>query len=856
MFKKSKSISRRWRKPFERVVWLALAATLAAFCDATVQADDEVLRLEDFYEAWQRAAAPWMSPEERQFFASLSSDRQRELFIRHFWQARGEEQLPGGSLEEWWRRFNEAQRRFEKSPSDRARAMIAAGVPSSEQVFGGCRGVLRPLRIWHYDRYQAEALGLADEADGFDLVFLRDYEAEDGLFRSWSRSEGHGALSENDAPWRRDVAQILAFSRERRCFRGGADEERVVGRALRRAVDLATIEEAARKRQPDPTWLHDFRRQLDAQVLKLPAERIETPVAIGYPGRDASKVLVLGRIQVPVEALRRGAADQLFDRLRLLGEARVTSFSADRFEYVYHLSGPPPSDDILELDFYRRLRPGTYELRLRLEDAYGRALLRRDLVLEVPVLESAARIQDDQRPSGGAPLRDLTRRRVLSMVHFPGLAVVPPDANAVGPTDISLLATGSGTDVVELRLNGEKVDDDASPPYRMNIDLGPQPQSHELEAIAFDAAGRVVARASHRLQPSERPLAVKLERRGAEIEAMVSLPAGETLESLELELDGQPLQISSTAPYLAMLPAALPPGSRFVRAVLRTASGQQSEGLLLLDESVPLEAVDVRWVEVYAAVLDPAGRPVVGLGRDDFAVFEDGAAQPIIRFERVEDLPLQVVLAMDTSESMRERLEIAAESARRFFETVVTPKDRAALATFHHDLRLAVPFTADIDRLALGTSGLAAWGGTRLHDAIIFSAGYVGGHEGRRALVLLTDGRDVESDFGADDAKDIALRAGLAVYPIVLGGADERTRGALETLAQESGGRAFAIRSISQLTGVYRQIEQELRSQYLIVYEAPKDDAAEGTAPGSFRRIELKLSRGDLRPRAMHGYYR
>ncbi|MEM1179922.1 MAG: VWA domain-containing protein [Acidobacteriota bacterium] len=875
-----------------------LGALLFSAPEPALADKDGVPRLDSLYGAWLDATAPWMTADERQAFEALDDDRGRELFIRAFWNARTPDLLPGGSLEEWWRRFAEARRRFGDLDNDRARTLLTAGIPAEEQVFGGCRGVLRPLRIWHYDRHQAEALGLDVDpgaADGgFDVVFRRDYDAEDGLFRLWSRlGDGTGALSEDDAPWRRDVKQIVAFSRDRRCFRDGDREERVVTRALLGAVDLEALRAAAAHRTPPPQWLSAFRTDLQSDALQLPAERVDDPVAIGYPGRDAAKVLTLGRIQVPTETLQRGAAGQLFDRLRLLGEVHLGPHVADRFEHIYHLSGPSPPGDTLELDFYRRLRPGDYELRLRLEDPFGQALLRRDLILDVPILDGAPRILDDQRPAGGAALRDLTRRRVLSMIHFPGLDIVPPASNAVGDVELRVVASGGDIDLVELSLNGAKVAEDGSPPYRFPVDLGPTPEAHRLEATAFDAAGRIIARTELQLEPAARPLAVALRRLGDELEARVSVPDGETLSQLELSLDG--LNLAALGPHEAVtetaagtaettavteedgrlvfrvpLPETLAANRRFIRAAVKTEAGATAEQLLFLDTETPLEAVQVRWIEVYATVLDAAGRPVVGLDADDFRIEEDGREQSILRFERVEDLPLQVMLAMDISESMRDRLSTAVKSARRFFETVVTPKDRAALVTFNHDLRLAVPFTDDVGQLALGASGLAAWGGTRLHDAVIFSSGYVGGHEGRRALVLLTDGHDVESDFDAEEALDFAVRAGLAVYPILLGGSAEGTRRGLEKLAQESGGRAFAIRTIAQLDGVYRRIEEELRSQYLLVYQAPRDgggigDTAPGAEaappqanpePGSFRRIDVTTTRAGLTTRALRGYYR
>ena len=193
---------------------------------------------------------------------------------------------------------------------------------------------------------------------------------------------------------------------------------------------------------------------------------------------------------------------------------------------------------------------------------------------------------------------------------------------------------------------------------------------------------------------------------------------------------------------------------------------------------------------------------------------------------------------------------MAARSARHFFETVLTPGDRAALLTFSHDIQRLVPFTEDAEPLLAETAGLYAWGTTRLRDSLVYTLHAFGGLDGRRALVLLSDGQDVDSDFGIKQVLEEARRSRVAVYPIVLGVEDAQTLSELEGLAEESGGSFFVVSSIEQLDRVYQRIEEELRSQYLLVYEAAPRETNK-----TLRTVRVELGREGLRARTLKGYY-
>ncbi len=331
----------------------------------------------------------------------------------------------------------------------------------------------------------------------------------------------------------------------------------------------------------------------------------------------------------------------------------------------------------------------------------------------------------------------------------------------------------------------------------------------------------------------------------------VDTPADDPLARLELYANDRLLATLTAPPFEHPLPMDPVWPTTFVRAVAHLASGASLEELVVLDPKMPVEAVDVQLVELYASVVDARGRLTTGLGRDDFRIFEQGEAQPLHRFATVTDLPIRVALLMDTSASMGRRMEVAIESAQRFFRTVLTPEDRAALLTFNHDIRLVVPFTDQIDRLRYGADTLDADGSTRLYDALVYTTHYFGGIEGRRALVLLSDGEDVGSDLDFDLALERALRARLTVYAIALKVEDPTTRQRLQQLTQETGGRLFLIDREQQLGEVYDQIERELRSQYLLVYR-PTQPARPGE---EFRGVQVEVLRPGLKARTVQGYY-
>jgi Ca-activated chloride channel family protein len=285
-----------------------------------------------------------------------------------------------------------------------------------------------------------------------------------------------------------------------------------------------------------------------------------------------------------------------------------------------------------------------------------------------------------------------------------------------------------------------------------------------------------------------------------------------------------------------------------VRAVAYLQGGGSTEDLVLVNSPGFNEKLDVQFVELYTSVVDRRGRPVSGLAQKDFAVTEDGARQTISRFERVDDLPIHAAVVLDTSGSMEKSLPQARDAALGFLRDTIQPKDRAAVITFNDHPNIGVKFSNDLTTLAGGLAGLKAERSTVLWDTIIFSLFYFNGVKGQRAILLLTDGRDEGSRFTYDDALEYVRRSGVTIYTIGLG--DDIEKRKLTKISEETGGRAFFIKSAAELATIYATIQQDLRSQYLIAYQSTN------TSPETnFRTVEVKVAQPGLEAKTLHGYY-
>jgi Ca-activated chloride channel homolog len=272
----------------------------------------------------------------------------------------------------------------------------------------------------------------------------------------------------------------------------------------------------------------------------------------------------------------------------------------------------------------------------------------------------------------------------------------------------------------------------------------------------------------------------------------------------------------------------------------------------------PAFRLDVHLVNIFVNVTDRNGAIVGGLSRDDFAVSEDGRPQQIAVFERQSQLPLNMTLAIDTSGSVRKDLGEEAEAARRFVRAILRPQDQMSLLQFATEVKELTPFTNKISQIDHGLNQLHPDYATALYDAILLGAEGLGRKDGRRVLVLVSDGGDTAKSTSYQQALESALRHEVMIYSIIdvpieaSAGRDLGGEHALITLAEQTGGKSFYVSS-GGLDKAFAQVSDDLRTQYLIGYY-PKNQE-----PGrNFHRLEVTVPRAatqDFNIRHKTGYY-
>lgn len=260
------------------------------------------------------------------------------------------------------------------------------------------------------------------------------------------------------------------------------------------------------------------------------------------------------------------------------------------------------------------------------------------------------------------------------------------------------------------------------------------------------------------------------------------------------------------------------------------------------------------------------GKVVTGLSRGDFEVYEDGVQQQVRFFESAA-VPIDVILLLDTSASMRQRMAAVHDAARSFM-MMLRPGDRGAVVAFNDNVQVLQPLTSDASAIESAISGTTARGSTSLNNAIYIAlktfgrAATDGGEVRRQAIAVLSDGEDTSSLVTAEDVVSLARKTGVNIYTIGLQSEFAGLRKnsgrryfsdaeySLKALANETGAQAFFPSSVAELKSVYRAISEELESQYSIGY-APSNSRPDGR----FRRIVVRVTADpSFRPRARAGY--
>ncbi|HEX2832883.1 MAG TPA: VWA domain-containing protein [Thermoanaerobaculia bacterium] len=420
--------------------------------------------------------------------------------------------------------------------------------------------------------------------------------------------------------------------------------------------------------------------------------------------------------------------------------------------------------------------------------------------------------------------------------------LLPERAAYSGVLVAQALARSPAIASVEFLLDGQRVANDQEPPFDAKVDVGAVPRRHELRIVARNASGESIGEDGVVLNDRHDEFTVRLAlASNRTVNASVDLPAGGTLQALEIFLDDQRIATLTKPPFTTKV------GNTSEGSVLRASAllsdGRIAEDVLLVGSGS--ELIEVHEVELFATVDDEQGELIPNLTRDAFTIREEGKPRPIVGFEYAEGTPFTVGLTIDSSTSMRSRIAWVHDSARAFLTRITEHGHAAFIVDFDSQPRLAASTTSDARALLAGIDGIRADGATALHDAMVFSLLQLQGVGGKRALIVLTDGRDSGSRYSVDDVARVARETGASVYLLAL---STSVPSRLKQVAAETGGRAFELRGTTDLNEVYATIEHELQRQYRLSF---RTDAG---ANDAWRSVEVSVARQNAKVRTASGF--
>jgi Ca-activated chloride channel family protein len=263
---------------------------------------------------------------------------------------------------------------------------------------------------------------------------------------------------------------------------------------------------------------------------------------------------------------------------------------------------------------------------------------------------------------------------------------------------------------------------------------------------------------------------------------------------------------------------------------------------LFAEEPETTLKVDVKLVNVFVTVTDARGAPVPGLQKENFVLKEDGQQQRIAIFSRESALPLSIILAVDTSLSTRKDLPLELNSARKFAHAIVRSQDGLSLYKFSEEVSELVPFTSDLKKIDAGIDRVRNGAATALYDAVYLGSQALSRRQGRKVMVVITDGGDTVSQVNYREALRAAQEAEAIVYSIIIvpieadAGRDTGGEHALIQISADTGGKYYYATSAAQLDDAFQKISDELRTQYLLAYYP-----AQRFSNSEFRQLKIDL---------------
>lgn len=844
--------------------FLLLATLPAAAAPAGAPGDtDPLLWPEAQRSFWQDGPALLLGEEQRAAFLALD-EAGREAFIQSF--------LDRSKLREGIAHRQRLAALEIESPLDvRSQLLFLHGTPAERKVLA-C-GIFKPLELWTYG---------APPEKVQRLVLYQPLSTEP--FRLWRPIDSKKVLYTSESlRWVEDFDEMRM--RGKRIDRFFCPESKLVDEATGIVGLRGTVIASRDRIEPDGTidpskgkdyyWSRPKDRggllgppaDLAAWAREAAATRLPPDVKtlqvdsldFDFPSRDGQRLVARGLISIKGgdQALAVAEIDgKPRVRLRVDGLIELGPQIFERFRVRYRVPAPAADSSAsvpIPLVFEKALRPGQrFLLRLRVVDegSNAQALLTRSLeVPRDPVSRLGAQVA---KAAAGETLPPGLGGR-------DSLLLLPPLGEVMISTwRAEALVTGDRIQKVVFRVDGEPQLSATKAPFSAEVRLDPFPREQVVRAEGYDAEGALVAADQVVLNQARGVFRVTIEepRRGTHptgqvtARADVVVPEEQKVESVEFKVNDSVVARLTEPPWQAQV--EVPPGqdTAWVSVTARLEDGTQTEDVRFLRSPANLEEMDVDLVELYVSVSDSGGHFLRDLEAKDFKVLEDGKPQTLSRFEVVESFPINLGFLIDTSASMADSLGESQRAAEQLLGHLMTPRDRAFAVGFSQFPYVVISPTDDAEGVAQALEGIKAMGRTALYDALITGLFYFRNAQGQRAMILLTDGDDTASISSWEQALEYTRRSGVVVYPIGLGVGvlSVSARSKLETLADSTGGRVFFIQHAEELSGVYRQVEEELRSRYYLAFNSNRKEDVTG-----FRPIEVQVRKG--RARTARGYY-
>jgi VWFA-related protein len=819
---------------------------------------ERIKNLGEKYRQFLSDVEPIMQSSELDTFLMLETDPQRDIYIIEFWRRR--DVLQGTTnhafQDEYRDRLEVVKTEFKNASSDRGRIFLIHGQPT-DRIKIACARYLVPIEVWKY---------FFIPNFGHEVRFLF-YMPRNGVdFRLWdanvpdalqllvstdAAASGGGEAAGTAAVFGRISPYTSMTNVETDCQFGDELMKAIYATQMNKMQMIRIFE-------PPEVNEEDVHKILRSVVLADPnAPKLPSEFSVQYPAKqgtrtDAEMTILVPRAQVSAKDVN---GTKLYS-LDVTGEVLKNDQLFENYRYRFDYPGDLESEKLaVVLD--RFLRPADYKARIRVRDVNSgaEAIIEKDITVPELFDTPEQQKQKEAATTAVAALKDdidsnMTRLRIVPL----------SDELLHGVQHIETIAVGSDIAAVEFYLDGKKVMTKRQPPYTLDLDFGEVPQVRRIRAVALSAKGDPITGDEVNINTGNDPFRVRIvaprvafKLRGrTRVEMSVALPEGKKLDHLELYLNQTRMATLYGPPYVQTIDIPASEGVGYLRAVavLKEDPTPPVEDLVMINSPQFMEEVNVHLVELPTTVTRN-GRPINDLVENAFKVLDEGKPVKVAKFEHVTNLPLSVGLAIDTSSSMQPRIAEAQKAASSFFSNVMRAGDRAFLVSFDTQPQLVQRWSPKLSDVNAGLAKLRAEEATALYDAVVYSLYNFLGIKGQKALVLITDGRDTASKFSFEQALEYARRASVPIYAvgIGIGGAEVDTRYKLGRLCGETGGNVYYIQQATDLRRVYGDIQNELRSQYILGIYPP-----DGVKPGSkWREVTVQVSEG--KAKTIRGYY-